>query len=44
MGKFWHPNELLKICKELNVNGTIIDQEAWQPYAHYRFDLIIKIK
>jgi|LauGreDrversion4_1035100.scaffolds.fasta_scaffold44645_2 2-polyprenyl-3-methyl-5-hydroxy-6-metoxy-1,4-benzoquinol methylase len=42
MGKFWHPNELLKICDELNVEGTVIKQELWQPYAHYRFDFIIK--
>jgi 2-polyprenyl-3-methyl-5-hydroxy-6-metoxy-1,4-benzoquinol methylase len=44
MGKFWHPNELLQICKELNVGCTIIEQEIWQPYARYRFDLLIKTK
>ncbi len=42
MGKFWHPNELLRICHELGVKATVIEQENWQPYAHYRFDVLIE--
>ncbi|OYU95732.1 MAG: hypothetical protein CFE21_11375 [Bacteroidetes bacterium B1(2017)] len=42
MGKFWHPNELHMICQELEVIGAPMEQEAWQPYSHYRFDYLIK--
>jgi 2-polyprenyl-3-methyl-5-hydroxy-6-metoxy-1,4-benzoquinol methylase len=42
MGKFWHPAELDQICKELGVKGHLQEQEAWQPYAHYRFDYLIE--
>lgn len=42
MGKFWHPKELDKICKELGVKGKTISQESWQPYSHYRFDYLIE--
>jgi 2-polyprenyl-3-methyl-5-hydroxy-6-metoxy-1,4-benzoquinol methylase len=42
MGKFWHPNELFQICKELNLKGKIQEQEPWQPYSHYRFDFLIE--
>ncbi len=41
MGKFWHPNELFKICEELGVKGQLVEQENWQPYAGYRFDFLI---
>lgn len=36
MGRFWLP-------EELNANGMEQAQESWQPYAHYRFDFVIKI-
>lgn len=42
MGKFWHPAELKSICKSLGVTGTEMQQEAWQPYQHYRFDFLIR--
>lgn len=41
MGKFWGKQELLNLCKELGVRGEVVAQESWQPYAHYRFDLLI---
>ncbi|MDZ4668450.1 MAG: class I SAM-dependent methyltransferase [bacterium] len=41
MGKFWHPDELQKICVALKVKGELIEQLAWQPYAKYRFDFLI---
>jgi 2-polyprenyl-3-methyl-5-hydroxy-6-metoxy-1,4-benzoquinol methylase len=43
MGKFWHPDELLKICNSLGVKAYVQEQESWQPYAKYRFDLLIKV-
>jgi hypothetical protein len=43
MGKFWHPNELLKICNALGVKAYVQEQEPWQPYAKYRFDLLIEV-
>ena len=42
MGKFWHPNELFQICKELKIKGRVEEQETWQPYCHYRFDFLIE--
>jgi 2-polyprenyl-3-methyl-5-hydroxy-6-metoxy-1,4-benzoquinol methylase len=42
MGKFWHPDELLKICETLGVKGQLIEQLSWQPYAGYRFDFLIE--
>jgi 2-polyprenyl-3-methyl-5-hydroxy-6-metoxy-1,4-benzoquinol methylase len=41
MGKFWHPKELLQMCAELGVKAKVLEQAAWQPYAHYRFDFLI---
>jgi len=41
MGRFWHPKELIRICENLGVKAEIQVQEPWQPYAHYRFDLLI---
>ncbi len=41
MGKFWHKRELLLMCHELGVKGEVLHQESWQPYAHYRFDLLV---
>jgi ubiquinone/menaquinone biosynthesis C-methylase UbiE len=41
MGKFWSKQELLNLCNELGVKGEVVPQEPWQPYAHYRFDLLI---
>ncbi len=41
MGRFWHPKELLRICENLGLKAEIHVQEPWQPYAHYRFDLLI---
>ena len=41
MGRFWHPKELLRICESLGVKAEIQAQEPWQPYAHYRFDLLV---
>jgi 2-polyprenyl-3-methyl-5-hydroxy-6-metoxy-1,4-benzoquinol methylase len=43
MGKFWHPDELLKICNSLGVKAYVQEQEPWQPYAKYRFDLLIEV-
>lgn len=40
MGKFWHPKKLLNLCTALGADATIIHQQPWQPYNHYRFDLI----
>lgn len=44
MGKFWHPNKLAALCKALNAEATVIKQQPWQPYHHYRFDLLVKVK
>lgn len=44
MGKFWHPDELLKICNSLSVKAYVQEQEAWQPYAKYRFDFLIEVE
>jgi 2-polyprenyl-3-methyl-5-hydroxy-6-metoxy-1,4-benzoquinol methylase len=41
MGRFWHPKELLQICENIGLRAEIQTQEPWQPYAHYRFDLLI---
>lgn len=43
MGKFWHPDELLKICNSLGVKASVIEQESWQPYSQYRFDFLLEI-
>lgn len=40
MGKFWHPKKLVNLCKALGADATIVKQQTWQPYNHYRFDLI----
>jgi hypothetical protein len=44
MGKFWHPDELMKICNSLGVKSYVQEQEPWQPYAKYRFDLLIEVE
>lgn len=42
MGKFWNKKQLLELCKKAKLEGLAIDQQAWQPYAAYRFDLFIQ--
>ncbi len=42
MGKFWKKQELDAICKALKVKGAFIEQPNHLPYAHYRFDYLIK--
>jgi 2-polyprenyl-3-methyl-5-hydroxy-6-metoxy-1,4-benzoquinol methylase len=42
MGRFWHPKELINICNKLGAVAMVQEQEKWQPYSHYRFDLIIR--
>ncbi|MFN4082846.1 MAG: class I SAM-dependent methyltransferase [Bacteroidia bacterium] len=41
MGRFWHKKEILNLCDSLGVKGEIIKQQYWQPYHHYRFDILI---
>lgn len=43
MGKFWHPDELLKICHSFGVKARVLEQESWQPYSQYRFDFLLEI-
>ncbi len=42
MGRFWNKKQLLTLCKKAGLEGLAIDQQAWQPYAAYRFDLFIQ--
>ncbi len=42
MGKFWKRKQLVKICSELGLSAEALDQPETLPYAHYRFDLIIR--
>ncbi len=43
MGKFWSEEELLKICNELGLEGTLISQPSSMPYSYYRFDFLIRV-
>lgn len=43
MGKFWSEEELLRICNELGLEGTLISQPSSMPYSYYRFDFLIKV-
>ena len=40
-GWWYHPNQIRKICKELNLKCEILEQNKKLPHAHYRFDVII---
>jgi len=42
MGKFWKKKQLIDLCKKAGFNALALDQQAWQPYAHYRFDVFIQ--
>lgn len=43
MGKFWSEEELLKICNELGLEGTLLSQPLSMPYSYYRFDFLIRV-
>lgn len=43
-GWWYHPNQITKICKELNLKCEILEQDKKLPHAHYRFDAIISKK
>ena len=40
MGRFWNKKALAKICLKHGLLTEIQQQENWQPYAWYRFDLL----
>ena len=42
MGRFWSKRLLLEWCEDFGVKGEIIKQDLSLPYAHYRFDLLIR--
>lgn len=42
MGKFWSKKQLINLCKKAGLEGLALDQQAWQPYSSYRFDLFIQ--
>ncbi len=42
MGKFWCKKQLIALCKKAGLEALALDQQAWQPYANYRFDLFIQ--
>jgi ubiquinone/menaquinone biosynthesis C-methylase UbiE len=44
LGWWWHPNEIERICKELDLECKILRQDRRLPHAHYRFDFLIKVK
>jgi ubiquinone/menaquinone biosynthesis C-methylase UbiE len=42
LGWWWHPDQIKKICKELELECKILQQNEKLPHAHYRFDFLIK--
>jgi len=44
MGKFWHREELARICDEIEADGTLLSQPDSFLHAHYRFDYLIQKK
>lgn len=44
LGWWWHPNQIKEICKRLNFNCEVLEQDKRLPHAHYRFDVLITVK
>ena len=44
LGNWWHKEQIILLCKELNLNVNIINHHKDLHTAHYRFDVLIEKK
>jgi 2-polyprenyl-3-methyl-5-hydroxy-6-metoxy-1,4-benzoquinol methylase len=40
MGRFWNKNQLANMLNQLGLEVQLVQQENWQPYSWYRFDIL----
>jgi len=43
LGWWWHPDQIERICRELNLQCKIMYSDERLPHAYYRFNALIKI-
>ena len=43
LGWWWYSEQIIEICKKLNLKCEILERDQKLPHAHYRFDFLISL-